>query len=116
MLLGESTRVVSMLQPYILRALHRAIGSPQVRDCGCFQTLTILTSVQILELSGIGCREVLNQAGIEVKIDLPGVGENVQEHLWSGIICRMFYMPCVGAYMPNLKFAWYGIQSSKTGR
>jgi choline dehydrogenase-like flavoprotein len=35
---------------------------------------------QILELSGIGRREVLEKIGVEVRIDLPGVGENVQEH------------------------------------
>jgi choline dehydrogenase-like flavoprotein len=32
---------------------------------------------QILELSGIGKREVLEKVGIDVKLDLP-VGENVQ--------------------------------------
>ncbi|KAI0724911.1 alcohol oxidase [Fomitopsis betulina] len=46
-----------------------------------------VASPQILELSGIGRRDVLEKAGIEVEVDLPGVGENVQEHLWSGIIC-----------------------------
>lgn len=35
---------------------------------------------QILELSGIGQREVLEKIGVDVKIELPGVGENVQDH------------------------------------
>jgi len=34
-----------------------------------------------LQLSGIGNREVLETAGIEVKHELPGVGENLQDHL-----------------------------------
>ncbi len=37
-------------------------------------------SPQLLQLSGIGAPEVLRQAGIEVKHDLPGVGENLQDH------------------------------------
>jgi choline dehydrogenase len=38
-------------------------------------------SVQLLELSGIGVPEVLANAGIEVRHALPGVGENLQDHL-----------------------------------
>ncbi|KZT63567.1 GMC oxidoreductase [Daedalea quercina L-15889] len=48
-----------------------------------------IMSPQILELSGIGDPDVLKQAGVDVKIDLPGVGTNVQEHLWSGVIYRV---------------------------
>ncbi|OAL45394.1 alcohol oxidase [Pyrenochaeta sp. DS3sAY3a] len=40
-----------------------------------------LLSPKILELSGIGQKEVLSKAGIEQLIDLPGVGENLQDHL-----------------------------------
>jgi choline dehydrogenase len=36
---------------------------------------------QVLQLSGIGPGEVLRQHGIEVIHDLPGVGENLQDHL-----------------------------------
>ncbi|KAH9915856.1 alcohol oxidase [Fomitopsis serialis] len=46
-------------------------------------------SPQILELSGIGRRDVLEEAGVEVKVDLPGVGENIQEHLWFGLVCQV---------------------------
>jgi choline dehydrogenase len=38
-------------------------------------------SPHILQLSGIGPREVLEKAGIEVNHHLPGVGENLQDHL-----------------------------------
>ncbi|MBV1790624.1 choline dehydrogenase [Marinobacterium sp. D7] len=38
-------------------------------------------SPQLLQLSGIGPAEVLKQAGVEVKHKLPGVGENLQDHL-----------------------------------
>ena len=38
-------------------------------------------SPHILQLSGIGNADVLKAAGIEVAHDLPGVGENLQDHL-----------------------------------
>ena len=38
-------------------------------------------SPHILQLSGIGEREALENVGIEVKHELPGVGQNLQDHL-----------------------------------
>ncbi len=38
-------------------------------------------SPQILQLSGIGPGALLHEYGIEVKHELPGVGENLQDHL-----------------------------------
>lgn len=38
-------------------------------------------SPQLLQLSGIGDAKHLHKAGVEAKIDLPGVGTNLQDHL-----------------------------------
>jgi choline dehydrogenase len=38
-------------------------------------------SPQILMLSGIGPKDVLEKAGVELAHELPGVGENLQDHL-----------------------------------
>jgi choline dehydrogenase-like flavoprotein len=38
-------------------------------------------SPQILELSGIGNPEVLDRAGVPVKVESSYVGENLQEHI-----------------------------------
>lgn len=38
-------------------------------------------SPQILQLSGIGPAALLRKHGIDVEVDLPGVGENLQDHL-----------------------------------
>lgn len=38
-------------------------------------------SPQILQLSGIGPAPLLQRHGIKVELDLPGVGENLQDHL-----------------------------------
>ncbi|KAK2736318.1 hypothetical protein FQN55_001704 [Onygenales sp. PD_40] len=45
---------------------------------------------QILQLSGIGPASLLEQAGIELLVDLPGVGANFQDH----------------GYLPSVAFMW----------
>ncbi|PVH96735.1 GMC oxidoreductase [Periconia macrospinosa] len=40
---------------------------------------------RLLELSGIGCKDVLEPLGIEVIVESPNVGKNLQDHLMTGI-------------------------------
>ncbi|KUI71888.1 Oxygen-dependent choline dehydrogenase [Cytospora mali] len=40
---------------------------------------------KLLELSGIGNRKLLEELGVPVVVDLPGVGENLQDHLMTGV-------------------------------
>ena len=56
-----------------------------------------IKSPQILELSGIGDRQVLEPLAIEVKLDLPGVGTNVQEHVTMGFArwSKLAFLPSV---------------------
>jgi choline dehydrogenase-like flavoprotein len=44
---------------------------------------------QLLMLSGIGPREHLEQHGIAVRVDLPGVGKNLQDRYEVGVVNRM---------------------------
>lgn len=44
-----------------------------------------LKSPQVLELSGIGDSRLLSSLGITPIIDLPGVGENMQEHMFCAL-------------------------------
>ena len=46
-------------------------------------------SVQILERSGIGAAAHLNSLGIPVMQDLPGVGENLQDHLQLRMVYKV---------------------------
>jgi len=46
-------------------------------------------SPQLLMLSGIGPRDVLEQWGIPVRVDLPGVGRNLQDRYEIGVVNRM---------------------------
>ena len=53
-----------------------------------------MKSPQILELSGVGNPEVLNRINVPTKIDLPGVGENVQDHVLAGASFGDDYIAC----------------------
>jgi len=84
------TVITDALTQRVLLEDKRAIGVEFIKD-GCLQQIfsnkeVILSagsvgSPHLLQLSGIGPAQVLYQAGIEVKHDLPGVGENLQDHL-----------------------------------
>ena len=44
-----------------------------------------IQSPHILMLSGIGEPSELRRQGLDVRVPLPGVGKNLQDHVWSGI-------------------------------
>ena len=48
-----------------------------------------INSPHILEMSGIGRPDVLRGLGIEVAVDSPGVGENLQDHLQIRTVYRV---------------------------
>lgn len=50
-----------------------------ILSAGAFQ------SPQLLMLSGIGPADALRRAGIALKKDLPGVGQNLQDHVFTGV-------------------------------
>jgi GMC oxidoreductase len=49
--------------------------------------LSALKSPQI-ELSGIGRRDILQKISVPVKLELEGVGENAQEHMFASVSFR----------------------------
>lgn len=44
-----------------------------------------IQSPQLLMLSGIGNQDYLKKFGIDTKFHLPGVGQNLIDHVWSGV-------------------------------
>ena len=46
-------------------------------------------SPHLLQVSGIGGREVLSECGIDLQHELPGVGENLQDHLQIRVAVRI---------------------------
>jgi choline dehydrogenase len=57
-------------------AEHAVEASHEVILCG-----GAINSPQLLMLSGIGSKKQLERVGIQVLVDLPGVGQNLQDHL-----------------------------------
>ncbi len=50
-------------------------------------------SPQILMLSGIGPDEELRKHGIDVRVNLPGVGANLQDRLETGVVVKIPFEP-----------------------
>lgn len=44
-----------------------------------------VNSPQILQISGIGPSDVLTAAGVDIRLDLPGVGTHLQDHISTGV-------------------------------
>jgi choline dehydrogenase len=64
--------------------LQRALATREVvLAAGAFNT------PQLLMLSGIGPREELQRHGVPVRVDLPGVGRNLQDRYEVGIVTEM---------------------------
>ncbi|MFY7917085.1 MAG: GMC family oxidoreductase [Rubrivivax sp.] len=67
---------------------YRQHGQDHVAHCDGEVVLSAgaLQSPQLLQLSGIGSPELLERVGIPVRHALPGVGENLQDHLQFRLI------------------------------
>lgn len=50
-------------------------------------------SPQVLQRSGVGPKKLLEEAGVEVVVDLPGVGSNLQDHAVAGVSFRCKCQP-----------------------
>jgi choline dehydrogenase len=80
--------------------LYRAHGQPATGDGELHQAQAArevilsggaFNTPQLLMLSGIGPRAVLEPFGIPLRVDLPGVGKNLQDRYEVGVIHRMSF-------------------------
>ncbi|KAJ5317001.1 hypothetical protein N7508_001509 [Penicillium antarcticum] len=62
-----------------------------------------LQTPKILELSGIGAKERLDRFGIQLVVDQPGVGENLQNHVMSLIPVSLKPHPSIARTSPGFK-------------
>jgi choline dehydrogenase len=67
-------------------------------------------SPHVMQLSGIGPANVLKDAGIEVLHDLPGVGENLQDHLESVIQYECKLPVSLNRHMGNISKFFIGLR------
>ncbi|KAH7384659.1 hypothetical protein BKA66DRAFT_400758, partial [Pyrenochaeta sp. MPI-SDFR-AT-0127] len=74
---------------------------------------------QLLQLSGLGPRSVLNAAGVAVKKDLPAVGANMQDHPNANMFYDLknlaFPNPFSGQDPTYNATAWAEYETSRTG-
>ncbi|HUW38922.1 MAG TPA: choline dehydrogenase [Rhodocyclaceae bacterium] len=81
-------------------------------SCGALQ------SPQLLMLSGIGPGTELQAQGIAVQADLPGVGQNLQDHLDCTLSHRHFDPKLFGLSLTalwNLRRQWHQYRTLRTG-
>ena len=75
---GDGAAPVPAPEPKVARATREVILA-----AGAFNT------PQLLKLSGIGPQAELDEHGIALVVDLPGVGENLQDRYEVGVVSRM---------------------------
>src|SRR3954469_21410970 len=61
---------------------------------------------QLLMLSGVGPAEQLRGLGIDVEVDAPGVGENLQDHPFNTVVCEVETGSLVDAEHPRYLAEW----------
>jgi len=88
---GKELNIVNAEKEVILSA--GAIGSPQ-----------------LLQLSGIGPAAVLDRAGVPVARDLPGVGQNLQDHLQIRLVFKTSQRTLNDEVNNIFKQAWVGMK------
>jgi len=83
---------------YVRRGRAHRVHADEVICCG-----GAINSPQLLQVSGIGPAALLGSLGIEVVNDLPGVGENLQDHL-EVYVQHLCIQPVSMA--PNVRRRW----------
>ncbi|MDP7542940.1 MAG: choline dehydrogenase [Acidimicrobiales bacterium] len=69
-----------------------------------------VNSPQLLQLSGIGPAGVLADAGVEPVVEVPGVGENLQDHLEVYLQYACTRPVSMAPYLAKWRRPWIGLQ------
>ena len=83
---------------------QRGVGHRVVARAETILCAGSIGSPSILQRAGIGAAEQVRAAGVEVRHDLPGVGENLQDHLQL----RMAYKLTRARTLNTIANAWHG--------
>jgi choline dehydrogenase len=71
---------------YGVAYVHAGVETAARADAEVILSAGAINSPQLLMLSGIGPAHQLREHGIEVKVDLPGVGANLNDHTMTPIV------------------------------
>ncbi|MFC3612766.1 GMC family oxidoreductase [Lutimaribacter marinistellae] len=75
-----------------------------------------IASPQLLQLSGIGPGEVLQQQGVTVRRDLPGVGRNLQDHMYVHYLANTVPSGSLNKEIRAPRAYWHGMKYLATGK
>ena len=84
---------------------RRVVQAGEVILCG-----GAVNSPQLLQLSGIGPAGVLADAGVEPVVEVPGVGENLQDHLEVYLQYACTRPVSMAPYLAKWRRPWIGLQ------
>ena len=90
---------------YQRRGQRHVAAAAEVVLCG-----GAINTPQLLQLSGIGPAAVLNDAGVSPVVDLPGVGENLQDHLEGYVQYACTQPVSMAPYLARWRRPWIGLQ------
>ena len=107
-LVMEGSRVVGV--EYVRRRGSRSGGRRVVQAGEVILCGGAINSPQLLQLSGIGPAEVLADAGVEPVVDVPGVGENLQDHLEVYLQYACTQPVSMAPYLAKWRRPWIGLQ------
>ena len=107
-LVMEGSRVVGV--EYVRRRGSRSGGRRVVQAGEVILCGGAINSPQLLQLSGIGPAGVLADAGVEPVVDVPGVGENLQDHLEVYLQYACIQPVSMAPYLAKWRRPWIGLQ------
>ncbi|GIT76386.1 MAG: choline dehydrogenase [Acidimicrobiaceae bacterium] len=102
-LVMDGTRVTGV--EYQRRGQRHVAAAAEVVLCG-----GAINTPQLLQLSGIGPAAVLHDAGVSPIVDLPGVGENLQDHLEVYVQYACTQPVSMAPYLARWRRPWIGLQ------
>ena len=102
-LVMDGTRVTGV--EYQCRGRRHVAAAAEVVLCG-----GAINTPQLLQLSGIGPAAVLHDAGVSPVVDLPGVGENLQDHLEVYVQYACIQPVSMAPYLARWRRPWIGLQ------
>jgi choline dehydrogenase len=106
---NRCTGVEYLPAPHVYRADPNAVAPGWVRHRNVVATREVIVAAgafntpQLLKLSGIGPADELREHGIDVRVDLPGVGANLQDRYEITVVTEMaadFELITAGAFRP----------------